>query len=722
MCIATLKRGVFICLLTSLVAVGDMRAQDTNPVAYWNFDHTQNNKTLDSVSGIQDTISGNHRLVQGVKGQAIVMDGYTTCITRSPAQVPEFGQTFTIEAWIALGAYPWNWAPIVSRENTVSMNSNLDSVCWPDDIKVDSPTAGFFFGISPQGYLGFHAGAGGWKSCHSGNKIPLRKWTHVAATFDKKAGVTLYINGNKMAQTEIKGRLKPAETEELRIGMPRQKLEASHPVRTFATFPCWYSLDGLLDELKIYNKSLSSQAIANNYDSTSPTAAPDLPERIMPSGPPGQGKFGASYLNLKYYPEWDALWRVSSDPDVVVQFDDSPVRVVFWRGTRYGPAWVMENGIWMGDQSIENFNEKDGCIEHMVDPRCRFSHVRIIENTPARVVVHWRYCPISANGNHSQVNPISGWEDWVDEYYTFYPDQVGLRKVVFHSDGEPLLHPDAVIPFCQPGQRPEDVIDLSAMTLANLHGKQHTYTWDEKSPKIRTAGRWERGSYIHFGDALGEKPNIMMVNLKSEYKPFQIFEMECNFSVYAHEHRKDVSNFPWWNHWPAAMIPSDGRYCQAADRPSHFSLAWAQPRPHKGENNTYWWTWMYGATQHKPDSLTSLARSWVMPPKLVIHAGASDSKYDSTQRSYVISSSKKREIEKLEFTLQANSENPIVNPAFVIKNWGDHQALLKVNEKEVPRGKSFRIGNIRRINQFDLVVWLELESTNKTEISMEHFK
>jgi len=104
----------------------------------------------------------------------------------------------------------------------------------------------------------------------------------------------------------------------------------------------------------------------------------------------------------------------------------------------------MENGIWMADQSIENFNGKDGCIEHMLDYHCRFSHVRIIENTPARVVVHWRYLPTSANGNHSQVNPISGWEDWVDEYYTFYPDQVGFRKVVLHSDGV-ALWPEEVI-------------------------------------------------------------------------------------------------------------------------------------------------------------------------------------------------------------------------------------------------------------------------------------
>jgi hypothetical protein len=717
--IKTLIRGVCICLLTFLTVVGRSQTKDTNPIAYWNFDRVQNKGVLDSVSGKLDTLSGYHRLVNGVKGQAIVMDGYTSCIARPSNHVPELDQAFTIEAWVALGAYPWNWAPIAAQENSVSKNSNLDEICWPDDIMDNSPKEGFFFGISPQGYLGLHIGTGKWQICQSENIVPLRKWTHVAATFDKKDGVILYINGEKTAEMKVKGLFIPAENEELRIGMPRQKIEASNPVRAFATLPSWYSFDGILDELRIYKKSLSSEVIANNYVLSIPDTAADLPPRVMPSGPAGKGKFGASYTHLKYYPEWDAQWRLSSDPDIVVQFDDSPIRVVFWRGTRYGPAWVMENGIWMGDQSIENFNDTDGCLEHMLDPRCRFSHVRIIENTPARVVVHWRYLPTSANGNHSQVNPISGWEDWVDEYYTFYPDQVGFRHVVLHSDGESLW-PEEVIGLCQPGQRPEDIIDLGAMTLANLNGKQHTYTWADKSPKFRNAGRWELGSYIHFGDALGEKPNIMMVNMKSEYKPFQIFELECNLTCFAHEHRKEVSHFPWWNHWPAAMIPSDGRYCQAADRPSHFSLAWASPRPHKGENNTYWWTWMYGATQDKIGSLTSLARSWTRPPQLVIQSGASDSQFESTQRSYVISSSKNKEIEKLKFSLQANSDSPVVNPAFVIKNWGDHQVRLKLNGKEISQGTDLRIGHIRRINQYDLVVWLKLESTSKVEILMEH--
>jgi hypothetical protein len=34
------------------------------------------------------------------------------------------------------------------------------------------------------------------------------------------------------------------------------------------------------------------------------------------------------------------------------------------------------------------------------------------------------------------------------------------------------------------------------------------------------------------------------------------------------EVRRDVSIYPWWNHWPTAFEPSNGRYALAADRAS----------------------------------------------------------------------------------------------------------------------------------------------------------
>jgi hypothetical protein len=186
----------FLVLGLVLAVVSAAWAQEKASAAYWSFDRVEERKVRDSSTGNDDPISGHFRLVQGVKGQAIVMDGYTTCIARRAESAPKLETDFTVEAWVALGAYPWNWAPIAAQENTISMNSNQDAVCWPDDIVVNSPKSGFFFGISPEGYLGLHVGTRGWKVSQTEEKIPLRKWTHVAATFRQGSGIALYINGS----------------------------------------------------------------------------------------------------------------------------------------------------------------------------------------------------------------------------------------------------------------------------------------------------------------------------------------------------------------------------------------------------------------------------------------------------------------------------------------------------------------------------------------------
>jgi hypothetical protein len=329
------------------------------------------------------------------------------------------------------------------------------------------------------------------------------------------------------------------------------------------------------------------------------------------------------------------------------------------------------------------------------------------------VVVHWRYCPTSANGHHSQVDPVTGWEDWVDEYYTFYPDAVGLRKVIQHTKGE-FLWPEEVIALCHPGQRPEDVIDLDAMTLVNLKGQSHTYSWAEKTPEVRAGDK-----YLHFGSAPEERPVIMRVNLKSELKPFQVFETTNRFSIFAGEHRKDASRFPWWNHWPVAQIPSDGRYCQAPDRASHFSLAWGGPPAHDGGDGTFWWAWMYGATKGAAEALVPLARSWLLAPDIAVRVGKAEARYDLTQRCYVVSpKGASKGIEGIGFRLEAKPGSPAVNPAFVVERWGKRDVRLMVNGQEIKRGKDFRFGHVRRVNQYDLVVWVRLDTEQPVTIDL----
>lgn len=700
---------IFLAVFSFLLA----EVSGQKVIGYWSFDLLEQGKVREVTTNELSHLNGNYRLVNGVKGQALIFDGYTTCVIHPAEKVPELKSDFTITAWITLGAYPWNWAPIVAQENTVSLNSNLDTYCWPDDIMINSPRNGFYFGVSPEGYLGLQVGTNrGWIILKSEQKLPLRKWVQVAAVFRSKTGLELYIDGKKAAEKEGPFSFIQAKEEPLRLGMNREKREPAYPVRPFATLACWYSFDGLMDEVKIFDGALSLDEVVSYYKSKFPKSEPELPVRIMPSGPEGPGKFGAYYTTLRYYPEWDNLWPVADDADVLIEFDNSPVRVVFWRGTRYSPVWVMDRMHWMADQSIENFTNRDGCVEHMLDPKCQFSHVRIIENTDARVVVQWRYSPVAANGTRSQVDPISGWPDWVDEYYSIYPDQVGVRKVILHTKGRPL-GPQEFIVLCHPGQLPEDVVDLKALTMMNLKGQHQTYDWSAGPPKIVDA----LGKFLHFGEKPEEKPVVLMVNMKSEYKPFEIFETNNRVRIFGIEYREGITHFPWWNHWPVAQIPSDGRYCQAPDRASHFSLAWGGPPPHRGEGNTFWWSWLYGATNKSIETLLPLTRSWLNPPEMkILSKGFKNSGYDLTQRAYVISKGE-TSADPLVLELVPGENSLIYNPAIYIENWGETRFSLKIRNETLTR-EQYRAGYVRHPGRTDLVIWLKIEGKAPLNISV----
>ena len=459
-------------------------------------------------------------------------------------------------------------------------------------------------------------------------------------------------------------------------------------------------------------KQFHSEAVKGKFHAVNNLVPPDIPKRVMPGGPAGPGRFGAYYTKLKFYDEWDALFRVGDYTDVVVQFDNSPVRVVFWRGTRYSPAWVMENGQWMADQSSEYFDTINGCFEHMIDPHCLYSHVRIIENTKARIVVHWRYIPVSVRKQFSQVDERTGWSDCVDEYFTFYPDGIGIRKVVQYTSGQPL-GPSEAIAFCQPGTTPEDNVNLDAMTLVNLKGESYTYSWANGAPVFKKG-------------ANPPDPVVQIVNLKSKNKPFMVFEPGNNMAVYGIEQRPDASHFPWWNHWPVAQMASDGRYCQAPDRPSHFSLAWGGPPFHDSEGkiikaresgsegeleipedkknmmNTYWLSWMYGASQQTPEELARLARSWAQPPELKVSGNEFKSLgYDLTQRAYILESIGNQS-DRLKMELMASKDSPVVNACFVVKGWNTDDISLQFDGKILEKNKDYSVGIIRNLEKDDL--------------------
>ncbi len=661
------------------------------PVARWAFENVQAGRTEDPATGVRDEVRGRFRLLRGVSGRAIKFDGYTTCVVRKADEAPRLAAAFTVDAWVALAAFPWNWCPVLGQEK-------------------DGQT-GYSFGIGPRGEFGLKVSVRGeWLNCVSPARLALKRWTHIAATFDAGDGIKVYMDGAEVARCPGRGPMAYAANADLLIGAnPEKRKPAAIVGQGVGTVPGWFAIDGIMDEIRVFDKALGAEELKRVLDSPHPVEPPDLPARVLPSGPPGPGRFGATYAKLRYDEDWDSLWPVGPAADVVVRFDDSPVRVVFWRGTRYSPAWVMENGQWLADQSVEAWDDQEGCYEHMEDPRCLFSQVRILESTEARAVVHWRYAPVSSRGHFWRVDEKTSWGLWVDEYYTFYPDGTAVRKVVWPTKSlgdESSSEIQETIPLCQPGEGPADILDPAALVLVNMKGETAAYSWP---------GPWnDPGSRKGI---LPEKANIQVVNLKSRFKPFMIFEPGCRMHVYVGRVRKDVSDFSAYNHWPVSLLPSDGRFAVAADRVTSFSISFTDPPRHEEPDGTTWASWLYGAAERPAEKLAALGRSWASAPGLVVKEGnVRYAGYDISQRAYVLESPWPAASGPAEIGIAASPDSPLHNFCLVIKGWGGAGARIDLDGKTLGPADGLRIGRVPTLTGSDLVVWVEAVSVKPVRV------
>jgi hypothetical protein len=413
-------------------------------------------------------------------------------------------------------------------------------------------------------------------------------------------------------------------------------------------------------------------------------------------------------------------WRVADHPDVVVRFDDGGHKFVFWRGTSFIPCWVTDTDVWYTNEFVERRGDHspntEGCVEPMSDKQCRYSHVRIIESNDARVVVHWRYAPCDVRYEHPFTDPLTGWFDWVDEYYVIYPDATGIRNITVRSNGiEEWIELQEAIVVNQPGTLPDDNIELGAVSVANMQGESKTYFWDEDG-----------------GPEFNENParsNIIKINLKGSLQPFALIappETEGNLITPYKGHGRN-SCFNWWDHWPVSQDASDGRGARSAEKPSHSSLchialpgkSTAEWEPYEMSENMFTKLMMHGMTDKKVGDLVPLANSWLSAPELKLEGNGFESKgYDQTQMAYMIESTEPGASSSLDITLEASQGSPVVNPAFVIKNWGDAGAELRMNGATLERGTNFRYGIEYRLESTDLVVWIKKESTEPVTLSL----
>jgi hypothetical protein len=195
-------------------------------VLYFSFDNIQGARVVDeSGSGNHGTINGIIYSTNGVVGQAVVFNG--------------------IKAFIQVPKTP-----------SLNLNGPLTMSAW---VKPES-TEGFTSVLAKEyNFKGYHLSidGGAMRASVSGSKgisgsIPVRQWTHLVAVCTS-SNLLQYING-KLVNTADATTPQDSSTD-LYLGC------WMHPVKGPSRF-----FNGLLDEVRIYNRALSDEEVRHLYE------------------------------------------------------------------------------------------------------------------------------------------------------------------------------------------------------------------------------------------------------------------------------------------------------------------------------------------------------------------------------------------------------------------------------------------------------------------------
>ncbi|HTV67667.1 MAG TPA: LamG-like jellyroll fold domain-containing protein [Rhizobiaceae bacterium] len=636
-------------------------------------------------SAVDTTAATMHGYTKSTSGldnaAALSFDGFSAYVSMPPpGSLPG---AFHICANVALASYPWNVCPI------------LDVLT----LERDGGETGFSVGIDDRGRPRFALVTNtGLHMVNGETPLDLYQWHRLTFVFEPDAAMSIMLDGVEIGRGRVSGQYRPSEAAEALIGRTRHEIIPTGPIRPYAHLPITVYFDGLIETVTVAN------GLPGAHAATVAKKAEIAPRRL-PAGPAGTGRFGATYEHLRYYDEWDRRWRIGDHPDVLVRFDKADYRVVFWRGTNYIPCWVSGDGVWYTNEFNETWgNGATGCAEPMSDKHCAYSHVRIIESHDARVVVHWRYALVDVLDVRPRKDPVSGWTDFSDEVYTIYPDGTAIRSITLHSTQPMEAHEfQESIVVLGPGQRPEDVLDIEPVTLANMKGETKTYSWADGRPRRLPEPA---------------QANIAMINTKAAQRPFIIVpDGPCLtrddgpqpaplFPPYHHETLPEDQKFPWWNHWPTSDIPSDGRRAVAADRASHSSVLtgseWADYDVTPTSRRRIM---LHGLTTERAGDLVPLGAAWLSPPPIAGLTDGATSAFDPAEKAYVLSGTG-----EFSFTLDASAKSPVLNPAFILKDWTAPSADVLIDGRARAEGNGLRLGWRHSAERSDLIVWIELSA------------
>ncbi|HEU5077613.1 MAG TPA: carbohydrate-binding family 9-like protein [Opitutaceae bacterium] len=322
---------------------------------------------------------------------------------------------------------------------------------------------------------------------------------------------------------------------------------------------------------------------------------------------------------------------------------------VFWRGANYMPWWEMDQ-VAISYQGMEAWGGGgQGCNEAMQDRESRYTTVELVENSPARAVVHWRYA--LADAHYFIYN-----NEWVDEYFTLYPDGAGVRVANLWANVAAQHEVLDTIVVKPPGTRTDQLFEGPISTLANLDGKQIS---------VRNTSS-DRDSYKAF--LASGKDFIAEFHFKNRLHPYAVFSFRDDLMPGVTRGMVSVSRTLFQNaehrgHWPLARYPIDGYNVVGNDVPTHFSFGniHTETDPTRAPNR---WLFLIGAAQSGSDAPVRQAKAWLYPANVDSFDGSTAFRgYDAAERAYRLETTAAQR----EVNVRFKSADGVFHPVLLVK-------------------------------------------------------
>ncbi|MDQ0113841.1 GH32 C-terminal domain-containing protein [Paenibacillus harenae] len=323
------------------IAVDAFQAHTTGTITYFPFDEGAGKKALEQVQSREHEVnyvfndarymaSKDPRWTRnGVKGGALLFDGYSNYIEIDEKDVVPLSDAFTIEAWVAPRSYEWGDG---NKLSAIVNQYNQDK------------SEGFALGMYRHGTWSMQVGIGGkWIQVWVNDK-PLEKykWNYVVATFDKEAGmIRLFLNGEEVASQETPKNVPiTPSSENLIIGKNNQPVE-------FAGLFSFNMFSGLIDEVKLSNVALPADEVLAEYGKAEHNGEiPAIPNEDIDEDP---SVFDGDQHRPQYHGIPPQNWMNESHAPIYYNGKYH----LFYQHNPQGPFWHQIHwGHWVSDDMV----------------------------------------------------------------------------------------------------------------------------------------------------------------------------------------------------------------------------------------------------------------------------------------------------------------------------------------------------------------------------------